>query len=247
MYLNLKESELKQYVYRTISLDRLIELFKTSENTLVKPELWDDTFENFVLKSKLHTPNGKIIEYDVHKRIYGQCWTLEKSSDAMWRIYSPDKNSIRIRTTIEKLLDSISIATVGTKYCEHSIGKVEYLAEKNLIRRAKDTFEKDGQITFGNLFKSLLIKRKAFKHENEIRLLFLDWSEDAGKNKIFKYSIEPHKLFSQMMIDPRIPYGEFKQIELDIRNKTGFKGNIKRSLLYRLPEDLLFNVSEPKT
>lgn len=183
MYLNLEESDLKKYVYRTISLDRLFEIFQTQENTLVKPELWDDKFENFVLKSKLHTPSGKLIEYDVHERIYGQCWTLEKSSDAMWRIYSKDKKSIRIRTTIEALLDSISVATVATNCCEHSIGRVDYLPEKKLVSRAKATFENDGQVTFGNLFKSLLIKRKAFKHENEIRLMFLDWSENAGRIK----------------------------------------------------------------
>jgi hypothetical protein len=192
MYLNLEEADLDKYIYRTISYDRLIELFQTQENTLIKPELWEDTFENFVLKSKLRTASGKIIEYNVHDRIYGQCWTLEKSSDAMWRIYSTDKKSIRIRTTINNLLDSIGVSTVDTTGCEHSVGKVEYLSEKELVDRAKKIFEKNGQITFGNLFKSLLIKREAFKHENEIRLMFVDWSEKAGAEKTYKYTIEPH-------------------------------------------------------
>ena len=246
MYLNLEKSDLDKYVYRMISYSRLVELFQTQKNTLVKPKLWDDTFENFVLKSKLRTPDGKLIEYDVHDRIYGQCWTLEKSSDAMWRIYSPDKKRIRIRTTIGDLLDSISLASVTTNHCEHSVGKVEYLTEKTLVRRAKNTFENDGQVRFGNLFKSLLIKRKAFKHENEMRLMILDWSENAGKEDIYKYSIDPHSLISQMMIDPRISYSEFKKIRSKIRSKTRFEGEVKRSLLYRLPEDLIFNINEPK-
>ena len=99
----------------------------------------------------------------------------------------------------------------------------------------------------GNLFKSLLIKRRAFKHENEIRLMFLDWSEGAGTEKVYKYRVDPHKLVSQMMIDPRVSFSEFKKVELDIRNKTGFKGDIKRSLLYRLPEDLTFNANVSET
>ncbi|WP_318480356.1 DUF2971 domain-containing protein [Photobacterium leiognathi] len=244
MYLNLDDSDLKKYVYRTISMDRLIELFKTGENTLVKPSLWEDTFENFVLKSKLKTETGEIIEYDVHDRLYGQCWTLEKSSDAMWRIYSQDKKGIRIRTTIGDLFDSLNEASVDTPKCLFSIGKVEYIKESSLASRANETFESNGGVRFGNLFKSLLIKRRAFKHENEVRLMFLDWSENAGSEKIYKYSINPHKLVSQMMIDPRVSYADFKKIEAVIREKTGYQGDIKRSLLYRLPKDLTINISE---
>ena len=247
MYLNLDDSDLNKYVYRTISMDRLLELFETGENTLVKPSLWEDTFENFVLKSKLQTESGETIEYDVHDRLYGQCWTLEKSSDAMWRIYSQDKKGIRIRTTIGDLFDSLNEASVDTPKCLFSIGKVEYLKETSLVSRANKTFESNGGVRFGNLFKSLLIKRRAFKHENEVRLMFLDWSEKAGSEKIYKYSINPHKLVTQMMIDPRVSYADFKNIEAVIRDKTDYQGDIKRSLLYRLPEDLTINLSEPKT
>jgi hypothetical protein len=53
MYLNLEESDFSTYIYRTIPLNRLYELFQDNENALVKPSLWEDTFENFVLKTKL--------------------------------------------------------------------------------------------------------------------------------------------------------------------------------------------------
>ena len=79
-------------VYRTFSLKSALELFKEGKNGLVHPSRWDDPFENFFLK------NGAIDEHenpvaldDVHKDWYGQCWTLEGESDALWRIYSPEK------------------------------------------------------------------------------------------------------------------------------------------------------------
>ena len=31
----------------------------------------------------------------------GQCWTYEKDSDAMWRIYSPDRQGVMIETYID--------------------------------------------------------------------------------------------------------------------------------------------------
>lgn len=242
MHLNLDEAELKQHAYRTISYTRLIELFTTKKNTLVKPRLWEDTFENFVLKSKLRNETGQQIEYDIHNRMYGQCWTLEKSSDAMWRIYSSNKDGIRIRTTIDQLLGSLCSATIDRASCEHCIGKVEYLREAELVKRAKNTFTPHGEITFGNLFSSLLLKRRAFRHENEVRLMFCDWAEGAGENDLLRYDIEPHELITQIMIDPRVSYEQFKLIEQGIRQRTAYQGEIKRSLLYRLPESLTFDV-----
>ena len=35
-------------IYRIFTIDRLIEMFDEKVNTLVKPELWDDPFENFL-------------------------------------------------------------------------------------------------------------------------------------------------------------------------------------------------------
>lgn len=91
MYLNIKESEFDDHIYRIISYDRFLEMFDSCNNILVKPKLWEDTFENFTLKSKLRYPDGSEIVLDAHERLYGQCWTTSKASDAMWRIYSPDK------------------------------------------------------------------------------------------------------------------------------------------------------------
>ncbi|WP_085701840.1 DUF2971 domain-containing protein [Pseudomonas sp. B15(2017)] len=246
MYLNLDERKLEQHIYRIISYDRLIELFSTRKNTLVKPSLWEDTFENFALKSKLRDESGRLIEYDVHNRIYGQCWTLENSSDAMWRIYSSKKDGIRIRTTIGQLLNSLCVATIDRENCEHCIGKVEYLREAEILKRAKDTFTHHGEITFGKLFNSLLLKRRAFRHENEIRLMFCDWSENSDESKLFKYDIKPYDFITQIMIDPRIPHDIFKIIKQNIREQTAFQGEIKRSLLYRLPENLTFNIQTKK-
>ena len=244
MHLNIEDNEYDNYIYRIISFDRFLELFNTKKNTLVKPKLWEDTFENFTLKSKLKLPNGDEIELDTHERVYGQCWTTSRASDAMWRIYSPDKRGIRIRTTIDKLLSSLDIANVGVEMTESCIGKVDYISEAKITEQAKKAFSDSGQVTFGSLFSSLLVKRKAFEHENEIRLIHLDWGYSLPKNDIYSYDIDPHELISQVMIDPRISYEEFQKIKIAIKKSTGYQGDIKRSLLYRLPEPVTVEVSQ---
>lgn len=244
MYLNLQENELSQNIYRIISYDRFIELFSTEKNTLVKPRLWEDTFENLTLKSKLIYPDSTEVEVETHERLYGQCWTTSQASDAMWRIYSPDKRGIRIRTTIDSLLFSLTFALSETPMTETCIGRVRYKSEKKILESAKNAFGDKGILTYDALFNSLLTKRRAFIHENEVRLLYLDKNYDIPNQDLFKYEIDPHKLISQVMIDPRISYEEFKKIKSGIINKTGYKGEIKRSLLYRLPESLTVNLKQ---
>ena len=244
MYLNLDEAEYHDHIYRIIPYDRFLELFNINKNTLVKTNKWEDTFENFALKSKLKFPDGSQIELDAHERLYGQCWTTSKASDAMWRIYSPDKRSVRIRTTVDKLLTSLVVANVNASMTQECIGKVEYLPESEIVNRAKKALTSSGQITFGSLFRSLLHKRKAFEHEKEIRLAYLDWGYDLPQSDIYQYEIEPHELITQVMIDPRVSYEDFKGIKDDIQNKTGYQGDIKRSLLYRLPETVIVEVEQ---
>ena len=244
MYLNVKKSENDAYIYRIISYARFLELFDSYKNTLVKPKLWEDTFENFTLKSKLKYPDGSEITLDTQERLYGQCWTTSKASDAMWRIYSPDKRSVRIRTTIDKLLTSISIANVDTAMVDSCIGKVKYWSESKIISQAKQAFSNNGQLEFGNLFKSVLVKRKAFSHEKEIRLIHLDWGFKIPSDDIYQYEIDPHDLITQVMIDPRISFDEYKNIKANIKTITGYQGDIKRSLLYRLPETVTVEVEQ---
>lgn len=242
MYFEIPSKSIDKPIYRIISYRRLLEMFENKANVLVKPCLWEDTFENFILKSNVKHKNGDIVQYNYHDRIYGQCWSLHSASDAMWRIYSPDKTGIRIRTSIRKLYESL--------YAEHSefsganncIGKVSYLRDNWLMAIADDTFDESG-ITLDKLFRTLLIKRRAFVHEKEVRILFHAWGDYSCESKIHSYRIDPHELIDQIMIDPRVNYQEFKQIKSKIKEELGYNGSIKRSLLYRLPKDKVLEVT----
>jgi hypothetical protein len=244
MLLNIEENELDKKIYRVLSLERLQELFVTGENTFVKPSKWEDTFENFILKSKVRLRTGDIVEYNYFDRMYGQCWTLHKASDAMWRIYSSDKQGLRIRTTIRKLIDSLTGAHSSLVDVRCAVGKVEYLRQDELMAVANKTFDDSG-IATEDIFRSLLLKRKAFIHEKEVRALYMELDDDSFSDRaLYKYEVDPQNFVSQIMIDPRRSYAEFKDIEREIRKTTGFKGEIKRSLLYTLPKDITLDVTD---
>jgi len=238
-YINLDLNVKDQYIYRMISLDRLYELFSTKKNVLVSPKKWDDPFENFILNSKARLPDGEIVGLGFRDDFYGQCWTRHKASDAMWRIYSPDSNGVRIKTTILKLAGSLASTLGDRENVQCCIGKVSYLNNSKLMAFANTVFKSHTNPPAHVLAKTLLVKRPAFRHENEVRLLYFE-KENGKTNTIYKYDIDPHTLIDQIMIDPRLKYSEFTKSKSDIKSITGFKARILRSRLYAIPDDMVF-------
>ena len=239
IFLNLSEKEQSKPIYRIISIKRLFELFEMNKNILVHPSLWDDPYENLILKSKVRSNAGEIVNYRFHKNFYGQCWSLHRASDAMWRIYSPDKRGIRIKTTPNKLLSSLYQGGAEDPSRSCVIGKVRYLSEKRLLGFGNSIY-KNGSLSKDNLFHSLLVKRLAFKHEREVRLMYYDL-HDSERSKKFSYYFNPHEVIDQLMIDPRLTKEEAFNIKSELIKVTGYEGPIKRSLLYAVPEEIVLN------
>lgn len=102
-----------QSIFRIIPFDALLQLFNEKKNTIVKTSLWEDSYENFILKENIiyHNKTSKLAT--IQERLFGQCWTTKQTSDALWRIYSPDRNSVRIKTTVGKLWNTVKDETEG--------------------------------------------------------------------------------------------------------------------------------------
>ena len=128
-FLNLKDNQLDAYIYRVFPLERLYELFRNRQNVLVRPSKWEDPFENFILNSPARLTDGTVVSFGFNNDFYGQCWTLLPSSDALWRIYSPDKTSVRVRTTVRKLLSSLQVTLAEWAHELTFVGKVRYLSD----------------------------------------------------------------------------------------------------------------------
>lgn len=225
-------------IYRVFPRNRFFELFGKRQNALVWPTKWEDPFENFILRSPVQRSNGEIGDIAFHDDVYGQCWTLHKASDAMWRIYSPGKDAVRVRTTVGRLLDSLCSANKGMENDSCFIGRVTYPNEAGLRKFARTVFKDD--LSARSVANSLLVKRSAFEHEKEVRLVYFESGSTVHKNGVYKYPLDPHQVFDQVMIDPRMTYKDYRSFKDEIVAKTGFdEKRIKRSLLYKPPDDFI--------
>ena len=230
-FLNLKPKELDKPIFKILKFDYLLDIFENNLNTLLNPSVWDDPYENLFLESKVEVTKGLLLKSELGKSIFCQSWSFIKESDAMWRIYSPDNNSVKISSTPRKLITSLS--EIDEDSNKVFIGKVKYMKSKDLkslyLNNSKKWFyEKFGT---GNA-KSLLYKRYPFKHENEVRLIYNTFIN--AEKQILKYPVNPNILIDNIVFDPRLKYQEFRKRKNRLK-KLGFNKTIIKSNLYKMP------------
>ncbi|WP_282147671.1 hypothetical protein [Algibacter lectus] len=260
--INLTKEDLDRNIYRIYPLHRFLDLFKNNQNTLVKTSLWDDPFENFILNSTGKLPDGQLFDINSRNKYYGQCWSLQKESDAMWRIYSQhikdkdenliiDNIGIKVKSTIRNVFQDLfnTQESYINPYNKESyntstfIGKVQYKRKKKLIKILHDEISNflldqsgKGQAS------TLMLKRVAFTHEKEVRIVYYN-ENSMDSEKVFSYDISPNDCFEEIVVDPRIPKDEYLKIK-DLIEKEGYQNKIIQSGLYKI-ENFTFKMDLP--
>ncbi|MEI9918167.1 MAG: DUF2971 domain-containing protein [Bacteroidota bacterium] len=237
----LTDRDLDRNIYRIFSFDRLKEIFDTNKITLVKPKSWQDPFENFILNSTGVLPDGREFQIGFRNSFYGQCWSLTKESDAMWRIYSPKENGVKVKTTIRKLFEPLfefsgsHRKTNGNTYNLSSfIGRVKYQGAEKLMKMLKDKERMSNKIydqSGWGQASTFYFKRWAFRHENEIRIMFN--KHDRHDNALFKYPVDPREMFDEIVFDPRMKSTEYENKKQEIVSQ-GYSKRIIQSGLYKI-------------
>lgn len=238
---NLRDCDKDRAINRVLPIERLMEMIQKKQ--LIMPQInhWEDPYENFFLRSEVYQDGEKVDLYGESELLFGQCWSLAEENDTMWRIYSPDRKSVLIKTTINKLFNQIqrsglienesNIGLLTDKY----IGKVEYITQ-NEFNEWRDTQVYSGNLT-DNIIDSLYLKREYFRHEEEIRVIYLADNEDSNftdsSKNLIKLSIEPFDFIEEIKFDPRVDKSFYETYSNLLSEKFKFPQNrITRSTIY---------------
>lgn len=263
--LNGLENQREKHIYRYIKYAYFLNWLQTNDLYLCHPSKWADPFENYLLNLKLQFPDGKLKNFFERKWMFAQCWTLTKrETDAHWRIYSMDNEwlkienppkslttkkdiLVRIRTTVSALwhyfINSSTIIGTGVNSC--FLGKVNYISRIHLIELAKNPKNLEKYLgSQHGIIQSLLFKRTAFSHENELRLIFrltefkkYPQIEPTSKpNHMIIQDVNPCQFIDQIIFDPRISAAKFREKKEKLREFFPER-MIKRSTLYTLPSN----------
>lgn len=240
------DNELNSHIYRIYAIDRLESLFRSQTDALVNPKKWDDPFENFFLArtnvvdslTRNHIPLSNLAN-----DWYGQCWSRNRETDAMWRIYSPDpmnQAGAKVRTTIRRLFDNLSSVNSTAPNLQFFVGRVDYWSQQKIqTQMSRLSFSDLALGATGEHFANLLcIKREAFRHENEVRLLFQyinGYGQKIGTNGVFSYPLKPNNIFDEVVLDPRLSDSQAQALTLRLET-AGCTLSITKSDLYQSPE-----------
>ncbi|MCL2592033.1 MAG: DUF2971 domain-containing protein [Defluviitaleaceae bacterium] len=218
-------------IYKFMGFDRLVEMLKYNKMYLRNVIKWDDTWEYPARYFARNEDELNNLQVD----IYGSCWCTTEYTDALWRIYSQDKKSACIKTTVKKLKDAI-------KHQKHDsyffLDKVVYVSdEEEAMELVKSIslmrlFGQHTVVDGIDITKILLstIKRKAFEHEKEVRLLVQNASPtDKLEDGIF-IDIDYSELISEVILDPRVDERYISEKKSILANDYNIK--CRRSDLY---------------
>jgi len=230
MQINSINLDLNETIYRICKYDHFINDLKNKTLTLVRPKLWDDPFENFLLNSIGVLESGVEVNLEnISNSYYSLCWSLREESDGLWRNYKGTEDfAIKIKSTTHKLFNEIYNIEDNFHTLNYFIGKVEYVNDKQIIDFFNDKVDILNFQSGVEFAQTILTKRKAFDYEEEIRVIVKN-----GKNRgdLLSINCEWDNMVDEIIFDPWICVDKFDNIKSEII-KLGFKGKITRSKLY---------------
>lgn len=236
-------------------------MLDSGENVLVRPDKWEDPYEKALQRSTFCVKDDdKTRNYSFNgNHWYAQCWSMTPESDALWKVFAPNRKEmyVKIKTTYGLLRESYEL-TDDEKEKEY----IPYYALEaiNYVEDNKAEYEKsikqwveyfkfsvpEGQMLCLGL---LLTKRKAFEYEHEVRLLRYREPIDTGvtdmdskSDHLYKYDIECRKLILEVEFDPWT-----KKVSKDEKQKIAKiigRGKVKKSKLYEMPLNTQYTIEK---
>lgn len=228
---------------------------------------WDDPYEACLLRA-----NGASDASEGMKGLcesiqdyYGQCWMVKErdgtkgdccsESDVLWRAYCPNKDGVRIETTVGALLASVKDCLLER---EHDADAGEFLClfgsvtyDFDTLKKMVDDYRRKKRTgnTAEAIARSLFVKREQFFDEWEVRIVlqataeFIENCKYEARGKLaFEHGgcrMRGVDFMKRVLLDPRMPRHRAEEIICRTRIALGIgrgdseaKVEIGRSMLY---------------
>lgn len=194
-----------------MNVQRAIDFLCTGNFSFVEPTAWTDPYEK-----RFYLADYKNINYQP-KQLFCTCFTSEISNEAAWKMYRADGGGIAARTIRFDFRRSILLKALD----QYGSARF-YLGCANYTYTTKqiDGFHKRTNSEYDHLFKDfsdekfmnlLLIKRKAFEYESEVRLFMVP----KDRASIFSISGIDVKHIRSIVFEQKDLKDMIKQINID--------------------------------
>lgn len=242
----------KTTVFKYMPLDRFVTSVDKHELVFVSPETWYDPFEQLYFGIDCSKKGYKTEE------IACMC-VSEKSStneDASWKVYSGSGDkAVRISIEQDKLLQLLNNYATNAGF-EVYIGKVNYSFKKRDIESLNETSSPNHayyfpkKMTREHYLSLMLLKRTAFRYENEVRIFLVKDKINFSDGKLLHIDCDykSNKLVSNVMLSPYPPVREKGDLAYRVRDRINnieseeIKSVLKKKLDCRIQQSQLYVV-----
>ena len=251
-FVNITEGEFLQskLLYKHLPLENALRTLKDKSLWFANPITWKDPFEKRFLEAK-YMLNGIEKDFTWKGRVFCTCMTQTITSEAFWNVYSRDSIGIELRVYREKLLEELSRYDGVYKIF---IGKVEYLKTDDIRKDLRKIPFTPPLGPHANLntdsfaARLFLLKRVAYKYEDEIRIIIVKKNATKENGISVKYECENNELFQRIVIDPNVGDYTADMLKSLFVNEYDFSPiNRKRKLFNRVLRSQLYAKQKQET
>ena len=242
-------------IYRMFPVWFFEQALSLRQIVLVPPWWWEDPYEilaSLVMVAAKGNPRDQVSLAKHLRPAYAQCWSRTNGCDTLLRAYSrvvkdphndgrntcPRDEGVRVRSTPRKLLQAVRAASSRQTFLQSSwfVGAVHYLEAGDIHHyvgnriRASTSMKAVGEGQ--SRAKLMLMKRKEFEHEAEVRLIYVEERQLEKEESLIRVQIEPNEVFDELMYDPRLSLDERRRRQC-VAQDLGYKGKFFEPLTYQ--------------
>lgn len=225
-FVNITEEEFlkTKLLYKHMPLENALSTLNEKYLWFANPSVWKDPFEKRFLEAK-YIRKGKEVAFNWKGRVFCTCLTQTQTSEAHWNAYKHDSIGIEFKFYREKILEILSKVDSSFKVF---IGRAEYLRTNDIQKDLRNIpfdppIGKDVNVN-SDVFASrlFLLKRVAFKYEDEIRIIIVKPSSTKETGIKIKYDCDNTDLVYQVVLDPTLGENTSAMLKKVFAGEYGF-------------------------
>lgn len=251
-FVNITEKEFfeTKLLHKYMPLEYALKTLNEKKLWFANPTSWKDPFEKRFIEAQYKSKSGKLSSFAWKDKVFCICMTQTATSEAYWNAYSYQQIGIEFRVNKRQLYDELQ--KIQNEY-DIYIGKVEYMITSDIKKQPITSIPFSTPIPKVNSSewkaRLLLLKRVAYKYEDEIRIILVkkDKTKEQGIN--LEYQCENTDLIETIILDPSLADNTTMLLKEVFENKYNFKPRLNKSkrLQRRVQKSQLYAKQKPQT
>lgn len=239
-FVNISREEFlgKKLLHKFMPLEYALDTLNHKHLWFANPTTWKDPFEKRFITATYKKQGNVSRNFAWKDRVFCICMTQTATSEAYWNTYSHHSIGIELKFLRTRLLEALE--EMAELY-DVFIGKVEYMKTSDIKKSLPDIpFNPNCNRNIGTKeckARLLLLKRIAYRYEDEIRIMIIKKKPTKENGIYLTYACSNTDMIDSITLDPSIDKNVTKLLKDTFVNNYGFRPVLNK---YRVQKSSLY-------